>query len=109
MYNQFETKIEEQSYEKNGGYMQTLSPGMRKAITELKSIYCYSKSCKTSNFCLDMHQSISRSAQLIVFARDDDYFFGILHSRLHEVWALSNRHVNFGSRKWLTLYTYYYL
>jgi hypothetical protein len=26
-------------------------------------------------------------AQLIVFARSDDYFFGVLHSRLHEVWA----------------------
>ncbi len=26
--------------------------------------------------------------QLIVFARDDDYFFGVLHSRLHEVWSL---------------------
>jgi hypothetical protein len=25
--------------------------------------------------------------QLIVFARADDYFFGVLHSRLHEVWA----------------------
>jgi type II restriction/modification system DNA methylase subunit YeeA len=25
--------------------------------------------------------------QLIVFARDDDYFFGVLHSRFHEVWA----------------------
>ena len=27
--------------------------------------------------------------QLIVFARDDDYFFGVLHSRLHQVWALA--------------------
>jgi len=26
--------------------------------------------------------------QLIVFARSDDHFFGILHSRAHEVWAL---------------------
>jgi type II restriction/modification system DNA methylase subunit YeeA len=26
--------------------------------------------------------------QLFAFARDDDYFFGVLHSRLHEVWAL---------------------
>jgi hypothetical protein len=26
--------------------------------------------------------------QLAVFARDDDYFFGVLHSRLHEVWSL---------------------
>lgn len=23
----------------------------------------------------------------LVFARDDDYFFGVLHSRIHEVWA----------------------
>jgi type II restriction/modification system DNA methylase subunit YeeA len=27
-------------------------------------------------------------SQVIVFARDDDYFFGVLHSRVHEVWAL---------------------
>lgn len=26
--------------------------------------------------------------QVVVFARSDDYFFGVLHSRLHEVWAL---------------------
>jgi type II restriction/modification system DNA methylase subunit YeeA len=26
--------------------------------------------------------------QLIVFARSDDYFFGVLHSHAHEVWAL---------------------
>ncbi len=25
---------------------------------------------------------------MYVFARDDDYFFGVLHSRFHEVWAL---------------------
>jgi type II restriction/modification system DNA methylase subunit YeeA len=26
--------------------------------------------------------------QLIIFARDDDYVFGVLHSRAHEVWSL---------------------
>ncbi len=26
--------------------------------------------------------------QIYVFARDDDYFFGVLHSRAHELWAL---------------------
>lgn len=25
---------------------------------------------------------------LYIFAREDDYFFGVLHSRIHEVWAL---------------------
>ena len=29
------------------------------------------------------------TGDLIVFARDDDLILGILHSRLHEVWALS--------------------
>jgi len=27
--------------------------------------------------------------QLIVFARNDDYTFGVLHSRVHELWALA--------------------
>ncbi len=33
-------------------------------------------------------------SRLFAFARDDDYFFGVLHSRLHEVWSLatSSRH-----------------
>ena len=33
-------------------------------------------------------------ARLFAFAREDDYFFGVLHSRVHEVWALatSSRH-----------------
>jgi hypothetical protein len=26
---------------------------------------------------------------LIVFARDDDFFFGLLHSHVHRVWALA--------------------
>ena len=26
---------------------------------------------------------------LIAFAREDDYYFGILHSRIHEVWGLT--------------------
>ena len=26
--------------------------------------------------------------QLYIFARDDDFFFGVLHSRFHEVWSL---------------------
>ena len=26
-------------------------------------------------------------AQLVVFARDDDYFFGVLQSKIHELWA----------------------
>ena len=28
--------------------------------------------------------------RLYVFVREDDYFFGVLHSKVHEVWALRN-------------------
>ena len=29
------------------------------------------------------------ASQIIVIARDDDYAFGVLHSRVHETWALA--------------------
>ena len=32
--------------------------------------------------------NICPESTVIVFARSDDYFFGVLHSRIHEVWAL---------------------
>jgi hypothetical protein len=34
-----------------------------------------------------LHAPLNPDCQIIVFSRQDDYFFGILHSRLHEVWA----------------------
>ncbi|MEX2247977.1 MAG: DNA methyltransferase [Dehalococcoidia bacterium] len=38
-------------------------------------------------FFVWLETEILADAQLIVFARSDDYFFGVLHSRAHEVWA----------------------
>jgi hypothetical protein len=34
-----------------------------------------------------MQPEVLADAQLIVFARADDYSFGVLHSRVHELWA----------------------
>ncbi len=34
-----------------------------------------------------LDSSIMPDNALVVFASDDDYFFGILHSRVHELWA----------------------
>jgi hypothetical protein len=36
-----------------------------------------------------METSVIPDHKLHVFARDDDYFFGILHSCVHEVWTLA--------------------
>ena len=35
-----------------------------------------------------LDKAIHPDHQLIVFAREDDYFLGVLHSRSHEIWAL---------------------
>lgn len=34
-----------------------------------------------------INSEVLPDCQVIAFARSDDYFFGVLHSRLHEVWA----------------------
>jgi type II restriction/modification system DNA methylase subunit YeeA len=34
-----------------------------------------------------MNTDVIPDHQARVFARDDDYFFGVLHSRIHELWA----------------------
>jgi type II restriction/modification system DNA methylase subunit YeeA len=36
-----------------------------------------------------MDSGIVPDHKLHVFARDDDYFFGVLHSRTHEAWSLA--------------------
>ena len=45
-------------------------------------------------FFVWIEQPCIPDSRLFVFARDDDYFFGVLHSRIHEVWSLatSSRH-----------------
>lgn len=34
-----------------------------------------------------MAARVLADSALIAFSRDDDYFFGVLHSRVHEVWS----------------------
>ena len=61
---------------------------MREALSKIKRFIvtpCVSK----HRVFVWLAAGILPDHQLIVFARDDDYFFGILHSRLHQVWALA--------------------
>lgn len=61
-------------------------PGMRNAIEKMSRYMATPRVTKHRLFVyLDPHTL--PDAQLIVFGRSDDYFLGILHSRLHELWA----------------------
>jgi type II restriction/modification system DNA methylase subunit YeeA len=60
---------------------------MRAAIEKLPR-YLVTPTIAKYRLFVRLNSSILPDHQLIVFARDDDYFFGVLHTRVHEVWAL---------------------
>jgi type II restriction/modification system DNA methylase subunit YeeA len=62
-------------------------PAMRKAIRTFKRVMVTISVGKYRIFTW-IEQPTLADHQLFAFARSDDYFFGVLHSRLHEVWAL---------------------
>jgi type II restriction/modification system DNA methylase subunit YeeA len=59
---------------------------MRAAVAELNRFIATITTGKYRLFVWLDH-SVLPDHQLYVFARSDDYFFGVLHSRPHEVWA----------------------
>jgi hypothetical protein len=68
-------------------------PGMRAALAGLRRFVCTPRVARHRVFVWVPARTLPDS-RLYVFAREDNYFFGVLHSRPHEVWALatSSRH-----------------
>jgi type II restriction/modification system DNA methylase subunit YeeA len=64
-------------------------PAMRRAIDKLERYIATVRVAKHRIFVW-FDKATLCSNKLIVIARNDDYFFGLLHSRLHEVWSLAN-------------------
>jgi len=63
-------------------------PALRHAIQGLHRCIVTSEVAKHRLFVW-MDTGVIPDHKLHVFARDDDYFFGVLHSRLHELWSLA--------------------
>ena len=68
-------------------------PGFRVAVQNLSRFICTPRVSKHRMFIWTDGRTLPDS-RLYVVARADDYFFGVLHSRVHEVWSLatSSRH-----------------
>ncbi len=62
-------------------------PDMRAALAGLPRFLATARVSKYRLFAW-LDRAVLPDCQLIAFARADDYFFGVLHSRPHEVWAL---------------------
>jgi len=61
--------------------------GMRRAF-DRSSRYLATTTVSKHRLFVWMSTPTLPDHQLIVFARSDDYFFGVLHSRVHEIWGL---------------------
>lgn len=61
--------------------------GMRAALAGLPR-YIATPNLTKHRLFVWLDASVLADHQLIAFARDDDYTFGVLHSRAHELWAL---------------------
>jgi hypothetical protein len=63
-------------------------PDMRAALADLPRFIATPRVSKHRVFTW-LNADVLPDCQLIVFARADDYFFGVLHSHLHEIWSLA--------------------
>jgi len=61
--------------------------GLRRALSSL-SRYIATPALAKHRLFAWMDNRVMPDHALTVFAREDDYFFGVLHSRAHELWAL---------------------
>jgi hypothetical protein len=63
-------------------------PGMRHALAGMGRYVATPRHSKHRLFVW-LSGEVLANDSTIVFAREDDYFFGVLHSHIHEVWALA--------------------
>ena len=61
--------------------------GMREALGDLLRYAVTPRHAKHRVFVWLEPEALANDST-VVFAREDDYFFGVLHSRVHELWAL---------------------
>jgi type II restriction/modification system DNA methylase subunit YeeA len=59
---------------------------MRESLSSLRRYIATPRVAKHRIFVW-LENDVLPDAQLVVFARDDDYFFGVLQSKIHELWA----------------------
>ncbi len=68
---------------------QSARPGMRAALSKYNRYIATSRVSKHRIFVW-IDSDVLPDSTTVVFATDDDYDFGILQSRIHEVWSTAN-------------------
>ena len=81
------TKNNREAYRTNWWLFAEARSGMRNALGNLKRFIGKSMVAK-HHFFSWIPSDVLPANLLIVIAREDDYFMGLLHSKVHQVWAL---------------------
>lgn len=79
-------KVSEKTTRENWWLFQRTRPAMRAAIASLSRYIATPRVSKYRVFTWVETHVIPDTA-IVVIARDDDYFFGVLHAKCHELWA----------------------
>jgi hypothetical protein len=82
-------KNNREAYRKNWWRFGEARPGMRTALSDLPRYIATPRVAK-HRFFVWFEETVSPDSRLFVITRADDVTFGILSSRIHEVWALAN-------------------
>src|SRR5260370_12530197 len=70
--------------------LQRVRPEMRSALAKVARFIALPRVAK-HRVCVWFQWPVVTDDQTVVFARDDAYFFGVVQSRLHDVWASAPR------------------
>ncbi|HSH82714.1 MAG TPA: DNA methyltransferase [Herpetosiphonaceae bacterium] len=81
------SKNNRESYRKRWWLHAEPRPGLRAALLNLNR-YIATPTVAKHRLFVWLDTTVIPDQQIIAIARDDDYFFGVLHSKLHELWAL---------------------
>jgi type II restriction/modification system DNA methylase subunit YeeA len=66
--------------------LQRVRPEMRAALAKVSRFIALPRVAK-HRVCVWFQWPVVTDDQTVVFARDDDFFFGVVQSHIHEVWA----------------------
>ncbi len=80
-------KVRQEKSRKLWWLHESSRPAMRSALKSLAQ-FIVTPIVSRHRIFVWMQNDIMPDKRIFAFARDDDYFFGVLHSRLHHIWTL---------------------
>src|SRR5690606_28065601 len=80
-------KVRRKNHRENWWLYGETRPAMRKVLSSLSRYICTPRVSKHRLFVW-LDKTVQPDCATVAISRDDDFFFGLLHSKFHELWSL---------------------